>query len=66
MAERLLTAEEVAERLRLAPFTVRRMIRRGRIRAYKVGRAWRVPEEAVLEYLQTVGNVPSGAAHDDS
>jgi excisionase family DNA binding protein len=39
----LLTIREAAERLRVAPSTVYRWCRAGRIRAKKFGRAWRIP-----------------------
>ena len=49
----LLTAKEVALRLRLDPETVRRHIRAGRLPAIKVaGGGWRVEEEALGRVLQ--------------
>jgi excisionase family DNA binding protein len=47
---RFLTVREVAERLRLHPITVRRHIAAGRIRAVRIGRAVRVPEEEVSKF----------------
>lgn len=44
---KLLTVAEVAERLRLHPMTVRRHIKSGRIRAMRVGRSVRVPEDSL-------------------
>ncbi len=44
---RLLTVKEVAERLRVHPMTVRRHIKSGRLRSTHIGRAVRIPEEAV-------------------
>lgn len=46
---RLLTVDEVAQRLRIHPMTVRRHIKSGRIRATRVGRSIRVPEDAITE-----------------
>lgn len=46
---RLLTVDEVAARLRLHPMTVRRHIKSGRIRATRIGRAVRIPEDALEE-----------------
>ena len=40
----MLTAEEVAERVRVHPETIRRMCRAGQIRCWKIGRQWRVDE----------------------
>ena len=48
--ELLLTVEQAAERLQLAPFTVRKHLREGRLRGIKRGaKAWRIPESALLE-----------------
>jgi excisionase family DNA binding protein len=45
--EKTYTAEEVAELLRCSPGGVRSMIRRGDLRAIKVGRRYLIPESAV-------------------
>ncbi len=48
--ELLLTVEQAAERLQLAPFTVRKHLREGRLRGIKRGaKSWRIPESALLE-----------------
>lgn len=49
----LLTPTEVAETLRIAPETVRRMVRRGELRGYRVGTqgCYRVDAEAVRELV---------------
>jgi len=45
MAEELLTVKEAASRLKMHPQTLRRWIRRGLLRASKVGsRQWRIKE----------------------
>jgi excisionase family DNA binding protein len=44
---KLLTVAEVAERLRIHPMTVRRHIKSGKLRATRVGRSVRVPEESL-------------------
>jgi len=48
---RFLTVREVAERLRLHPITVRRHIKAGLIRAVRIGRAVRVPEEELARFI---------------
>jgi excisionase family DNA binding protein len=53
--QQYLTVREVAERLRLHPITVRRHIAAGRIRAVRIGRAVRVPEEEVRRLTNQQG-----------
>ena len=50
--EELLTVEEVARLYRVHEMTVRRYIRRGRLRAVKAGGRIRVPSEEVVRFLQ--------------
>lgn len=38
----LLTVYEVAERLRVNPYTVRRWLRDGRLRGARLGKSWKV------------------------
>lgn len=45
-----MTTAEAAERLGIAPTTVRRQIEQGRIAARKVGRDWHVTKGAVERY----------------
>lgn len=47
--ETLLTVEQAAQRLQLAPFTVREHLKKGKLRGIKRGRVWRVPESALTE-----------------
>ncbi|TMC00018.1 MAG: helix-turn-helix domain-containing protein [Chloroflexi bacterium] len=51
MNEKLLTPEQVAERLQVTERTVYGWLRRGRLPALKLGRLWRIrpEEEAFLE-----------------
>ncbi|MBO8140902.1 MAG: helix-turn-helix domain-containing protein [Firmicutes bacterium] len=51
MAERLLTLEEVAERLVVAPKTIRDWLREGKLRGLKVGKLWRVREQDLEAFL---------------
>lgn len=50
MSEQVFTIQEVAERLRIHHTTVRRMIDRGELAAFKTGRIWRV-KLADIEHL---------------
>jgi excisionase family DNA binding protein len=47
----LLTVEEVAERLKLAPKTVRKLCFSRRLTAIRVQRSWRIPLAALDEFL---------------
>ena len=54
MNERLLTVREVAERLRSSPETVRRWLRRGRLRGFRPGGTklgYRVPESELQRFI---------------
>ncbi len=51
MAERLLTLEEVAERLAVAPKTIRDWLREGKLKGLKVGKLWRVREQDLEAFL---------------
>lgn len=51
MATDLLTAAEVAERLRVSTMTVYRLIRSGELPAVRVGRNYRVRSDDLLSYL---------------
>jgi excisionase family DNA binding protein len=52
----LLTTDEAAELLRLHVNTVKYLIRSGKLPASKVGRAWRIPREAVLAVRSAEAN----------
>jgi excisionase family DNA binding protein len=49
MAEVFLTVEQAAGRLHIAPYTLREWIKRGKVRSFKPGRAWLIPEKALDE-----------------
>jgi len=44
------TPEEVAEILKVKPFTVRLWLRRKMLRAFKAGSVWRISAEALREF----------------
>lgn len=50
---RFLTVAEVATALRVSKMTVYRLVHSGELPAVRVGRSFRVPEQAVQEYLQS-------------
>lgn len=49
---RFLTVAEVASMMRVSKMTVYRLVHSGELSAVKVGRSYRVPENAVHAYLQ--------------
>ncbi|HIE09386.1 MAG TPA: DNA-binding protein [Armatimonadetes bacterium] len=53
---KMLKLSEVAEILRVSRQTVLRLIKTGQIRAIKVGRQWRVPEEALKTLINPEGS----------
>jgi excisionase family DNA binding protein len=53
---RFLTVAEVAEQIRVSGMTVYRLIHAGALRAVRVGRSFRIPEDAVEEFLAAAGD----------
>ena len=49
---RTLTIAQVAERLQVRIRTVYALIKRGELRAIKIGRVWRIPLKALDNYLE--------------
>jgi excisionase family DNA binding protein len=49
---RFLTVAEVATAMRVSKMTVYRLVHSGELPAVRVGRSYRVPEQAVHTYLQ--------------
>ncbi len=60
---KLLTVEEVAQRLRVTSETVREMIRRRRLKASKVGK-WLVDEEDLKVLLDRYSNFNGEIRHE--
>jgi len=66
--DEILTVDDVAERLKVKPITVREMFRDKRLRAFKVGKAWRTTEAMFQEDLLALSRgeepkkLPDGAA----
>ena len=53
--EKMLTAGEIAEALRVSVRTVYNLLEAGALRGVRVGRAWRVPESALQEFIAQGG-----------
>ncbi|WP_448062132.1 helix-turn-helix domain-containing protein [Cellulomonas hominis] len=50
---RFLTVAEVAEVMRVSKMTVYRLLHSGEMPAVRVGRSFRVPQDALEQYLRT-------------
>ena len=51
----VLTAEEVAEYLRIHPYTVRRLARAGKLPGFKVGGQWRFDKKKFEGWCENKG-----------
>jgi excisionase family DNA binding protein len=49
--QQILTVDEAAEILKVRPETVRRLLTQGKLPGNKVGRYWRIPSNALMEFL---------------
>ena len=59
---RMLTVEQVAEKLQLPPTTIRKMFRNGVLPAIKFGKHWRMSEDLLEKII--AGEVDPGAGSD--
>jgi excisionase family DNA binding protein len=50
--QRLLTPEQVADRLQISRVTVMDYLRKGRLKGHRVGKLWRVKEEDLEAFLE--------------
>ena len=46
------TPEEIAEILKVEPDTIRRYLRDGKLKGFKVGNHWRIKEEDLQEFIE--------------
>lgn len=53
MGAPFLTVAEIAQRMRVSKMTVYRLVHGGELPAARVGRSFRVPKNAVEEYLRS-------------
>lgn len=63
MHARLLTAEQVADRLNLHVRTVRRFIREGRLKATRIGKEYRIADADLAGFAGTAAAPPAPARH---
>jgi excisionase family DNA binding protein len=54
MLDKYLTTEQVAEILQVHPFTILKFIKSGKIKGIKLGRLYRINENDVKEFLETL------------
>jgi len=47
----ILTVEELMELLYIGKNTAYRLLKSGEIRAFRIGRVWKIPREAVTDYI---------------
>ena len=50
-SEEILTVEEFAELLYIGRNTEYKILNSGEIRAFKIGKSWKIPKDAVSEYI---------------
>ena len=48
----VLTTKQLAEFLQVSDQTVKRAIKAGKLKAFKVGKDWRIEKEAVFEWVK--------------
>ena len=53
----ILSPEEAAEALRIGENAIYELLNEGKLKAYKNGRTWRVPKEAVKEYVIALSKI---------
>jgi excisionase family DNA binding protein len=58
VGQRLLTLDEVADRLRVSKTTVYRLVETRRLTFYKIGRSLRFTEEDVVSYINAQQVLP--------
>lgn len=47
----ILSAEEATDALKIGENAIYRLLNEGKLKAYKNGRTWRIPKEALKEYV---------------
>lgn len=55
--EELLTIEELCEALYIGRNTAYTLLNQGRIKAFKIGRTWKIPRIALEEYIIESANI---------
>lgn len=64
--EPLYTLEEIAKPLRVSAMTLRRRIAEGQLKAFRVGRSWRVKQSERNAFLKSIGFLSSDESEPQS
>jgi excisionase family DNA binding protein len=59
---KFLTIYELAVMMRISKMSAYRLVRTGELEAIRVGRSYRIPEQAVLAYMRDAAFTPTGLA----
>jgi excisionase family DNA binding protein len=59
---KFLTIYELAVMMRISKMSAYRLVRTGELEAIRVGRSYRIPEQAVLSYMRDAAFTPTGLA----
>lgn len=60
------TTAELAEKLKMNVQVITRKVQAGEIRAFKIGKEWRIPEQSVHQWLEEQANRPAAGAPSKS
>lgn len=55
--EEIMTPDEVCDALRVGKNALYELLSTGQLKAYRNGRVWRVPKQAVIEYIYKSANL---------
>lgn len=53
MSTELLTFEELCDTLMIGRSTAYKLLQSGELKAFRIGRIWKIPKIGVIEYLQS-------------
>jgi excisionase family DNA binding protein len=59
---RFLTVYELALMMRISKMSAYRLVRTGELESIRVGRSYRIPEQAVVAYMRDAAFTPTGLA----
>jgi excisionase family DNA binding protein len=59
---RFLTVYELALMMRISKMSAYRLVRTGELESIRVGRSYRIPEQAVISYMRDAAFTPTGIA----